>query len=1425
MGAINDDNVWLCGPTQTQINSLLGYLPKGQGKAKEELLSIALGSERYAEFKNSFSRKDDGTWKTDGKFGSIVPGLEGNKTVKLKDDVTVNKITDAPKLIVIDEATHFNTAELQVISKFAKLNNIQILLLGDDHQNGSVQEGLMMNLDREVCLSWRTSKLFISLRDNNVQKSNNLLATINMIDQLDNAFNVGNEEEVASQLLNKVIPNFSFNYYNKETFRGEIITKELPSDLIDKLSGDIGFIGSSNSDSYKKLQEAGKNPILIDPLSVQGQEFDYVVVDKDWDLKQGNAPSLYFFLRDLYTMISRSRNGTVLIERGDLSKFHSLENELTGTTSMKSAIKLFRDQRIPVIQNIAESLIEEKVEKQPEKSEEPDTSSYGGSIEGTHVTQEDLEPESEPMKNNSHLNDEETTQSNSEDEKTIETINTPIRCYSNVSYSGIPLNDVWTNNADIRRDLGIFVRKGDIIRDGADKRQLVRKLLQLKCIFNYGVSNWNLLPKDIKERFTAESFTDAEYYISVEDATENNTLIGLTDLDPDKRTINGKVVTLVASIKDRDGQVWDLTLGGLANPQTWKANEAEITRRIQKRIDENDPDSETLQAYLDNLHKNIIAYENRIAEITKSNQRFRINTPQFSGLTTLINSDTELRLQSIDPESDAKPFDAACQYALKSQVYVLTGDIPGVNPDLKGKPVMYVSSNLLLDPSQLKTLYEQQKNDPTMVPQVRMIVLDNMGVSFDSLYRKKYQDIYTVAQGDAKYYFPMESEPTGLRMYKAIWNFRSNLQNFLKAYNTFKEDSKLSQEDIIKLCELDNKEYNRIRQEKLDEENKIRSERGEKPLKLEQIYLSEGEYREKVNKTLTSSLKLIWDFNDSLKDYRQFRLGYSSKNGTYLRKLTNLSEDGPYQDRDINNIIGIYINPDLAEQYSQILDNLFNNILEKIVPSDGRDPLTYITKELEKGWFRKVVNDRKISINIVDYSEDIKGTIKTGTLNFEKDQALSAILPIMVETAKFLDFKALGSTAFLEYLQESGDKRYSIKFGDEELNWYGIDQILEKDRPIMDHDKSYDYSQFVPGINPYGVDPDTGESVGIIDERMSNLFSLMFHGLTSTRKYNDFTKDDIRATDADFKYGFFTDPVLAPKQGVDNTSALTVTNYRLFGAKVYPGLPMIGVSLEPYSGPQPTVPTAPSTEPEVTPAPVAAVTPKPITNILNQLMDELSIERLKSYNISFTEEQLEDIETIEDLQQLVNSKIITRFKKFWSTQGIDINEIKSLPYETVITDAGKLSIVSLGAELRSLGGGVDGVQQAYWDQGHLVIKLEDGKAFTIDSSPNGAIITPVETNDTANVANATMDDLGTQIKQIIEDYTQPNNEDGLDPDTASQLVGFVDRVIKKGRSSEDVSIETKNRIINQIQEALQNTDLEGDINNALTKLKDVCKLN
>lgn len=1389
-------NTWLCGPVQSQVDTLVNNLPKGIGKTKEELMSNILGSEKWAEFKSSFKQDEKGNWKTKGKFGSVSTGLHGNVTFKLNSKVKVNKVDNPPKLIIIDEATHFSTAELQLVSRFAQENNSQVLLLGDDHQNGALYNGLMMNLDREVALSWRTPKLFISLRDNNTQKSNNLLSLVGMIDKLDNAFNTGNEDAIAKQLLEQIIPNFGFNYYNKEAFYGELLTKEVPQDIMDKIptNNTIGFIGTSESPAYKYLVDKGKEVTLIDPISVQGQEFDYVIVDKDWNL-QDSAPSLYFFLRDLYTMISRSRKGTILVQNGDLSKFHSIENDLTGTTSMKNAISQFRETRLPIVQNIMDSLTEYTPTKDEDSTDEGTTDS--GAIEGTNSTTEQLEGEQDSSKDNGELNNEEVEQSSTEEQDKLILSNTPVRCYSNVSYSGIPKREgSWVNTDNSNRDLGIFISNSDIIKEGKDKREVVRKLLQLKCVFNYGTEqNYDLLPKEIRDRFSKDSIDNAQYYISVEDPTDSNKLVGLTDLDDDKRTINGKVITLVARLTDKNGKEWEVTLGGLANPQTWKNDEDNIRKRIQKRIDNKAPNSEELQKYLDNLHNYIISYENQIAEISKKNQLFRINKPEFSGMTTLVKSPTELRLQSIDPESNASPFNAACQYALKSDVYVMTGDIPGVNPDVKGKPVMFVSSNMLLDPSKLRDIYIQQKNDPSLVPQVRMIVLDNMGVAFDSLYRKKYQDIYTTSTGETKYYFPFDAEPTGLRMYRSMWNFRSNLKQFLNAYKEFKEKSGLSQEDIIKLCKLDNDTFNAIRGD--------------------DRYLAEAYYRSEVDENTKKLLKPIWDFNDSLKDCREFRLGYSSNNGLYLRTLTNLTEDGPYAGKDLNSIIGVYINPDLAQQYEQVLDNIFNNILEKVIPSNGRNPLTYITKELEKGWFKQAVKDRKITIPIVDYSEDIKGTKKSGEIVFDKDHALSAIPSLIVEAAKFLNFKSINQPEFEEYLQQESQKdnpstRYNIKFGDEVLNWWGIDKVFESDRPVTARDGLFDYS--IPGINPYEVDSH-GAKFGIIDDRLNNLFGIMFHGLTSTRKDNDFTKGEIRASDADFKYGFFTDPLLVPKQGqLEENTVLTSTNRRLFGTKVYPGLPLISLSLNPYKE------SVTTTNPTV-----VTTNTQPKQTVLNTLLTEQSLGNLTQNKIGFTKGQLEDVQTVEDLKDLVDSKINTNFKKFWGSQSSNITEILNTPSSTQITD-NKVQVNTIQQEINNVAGKNITVSAVHWEQGRLTVTAQTGESFVIDYSPNGALVSPISTKEQFDINETSMEDLGTQIKQIIDNYTQPNNEDGLDEDTAANLMRTIDKAIKKGQQADDVNEKTKIRVINEIQEALKNTDLDQDINKALTQLKQTCKI-
>jgi hypothetical protein len=79
----------------------------------------------------------------------------------------------------------------------------------------------------------------------------------------------------------------------------------------------------------------------------------------------------------------------------------------------------------------------------------------------------------------------------------------------------------------------------------------------------------------------------------------------------------------------------------------------------------------------------------------------------------------------------------------------------------------------------------------------------------------------------------------------------------------------------------------------------------------------------------------------------------------------------------------------------------------------------------------------------------------------------------------------------------------------------------------------------------------------------------MFHGMISTSRENDFNKDDIRATDAKFKYGFFTDPILVCKEdGSENVSAPVASNRKLFSTNVVPGFPILGISLDPYVEPE-----------------------------------------------------------------------------------------------------------------------------------------------------------------------------------------------------------------------------------------------------------------
>jgi len=65
-----------------------------------------------------------------------------------------------------------------------------------------------------------------------------------------------------------------------------------------------------------------------------------------------------------------------------------------------------------------------------------------------------------------------------------------------------------------------------------------------------------------------------------------------------------------------------------------------------------------------------------------------------------------------------------------------------VNPN-SGKPFILVSADRSLSSNDLIDVYEEQLRDPSLPITVRQIMLDSMGVSFESLFDHRYKDLFT----------------------------------------------------------------------------------------------------------------------------------------------------------------------------------------------------------------------------------------------------------------------------------------------------------------------------------------------------------------------------------------------------------------------------------------------------------------------------------------------------------------------------------------------------------------------------------------------------------------------------------------------------------------------------------------------------------
>lgn len=1136
------NNIWYSGPSNSQIENLLKINSNAKGINKEDLFNEILETGEY----NKVIQEIKPETKDKGERVNYNVTTAGDY-ITLKN-VKYKKLETPPEKLIIDEITLFSSAEIQMLGEWARLNNVKLVFLGDENQNGNQEAGY--NIDPNYLFAFRTPRLSISLRQANYWKYLNQKPLEKMLDDLRTADNK-KAKTLYQQYITGDFKGYQLHYYLENgTFTGDMLSNTLTNEQIQLLNGSIGYIGEETDEIYQKLKNSGKNiSKALSPKDVQGQEFDYIIVNKDWkfnspERKGSNEFKLFQYMQDLYTMITRSRKGSIIIDNSLSENIagNKQENYTTDAITLNpQSISEFTKAKLDELNSMDLTPRNLTQEEKEETSQEP--------LEKDKPIEVPQAPIEIGQQFNSTEQEDEIKESETTNEEPIS--ESPYTCYSNISFTGLVTqeregNKVWIKSG-LLRDLDILLdddtqkffhesqRKSELVTS-QDQKEYSTYLMQLKSFLHFG-GNFNQLPNIIRNIFNEDDFKKIEYYVVSEDqdAAKHSILRIQQGLTDDKSSFisdsKGKpqVISIQARIKSsRTGKTYTLTIGAVETLEGSK-NSQKILKDQLSRQHKDWNESQILSE----VNKIINSYDINIKNIAEQKER-RIKNPYFTK-TTGLRSVNSGKYRLVDLDGNSVYDDATLGY-VSSPVYTIVDQESlqqlGVKPSLLGKPIMYVSSNTNLNPNDLASIYASQKaNLDSSTPEVRMLVLDSEGVSFESLlregYSKKYYEVSTSPKKTFK--LPFVSLPMAVRMYLGLWNFRANLINFNSYLNEFLKEH--TSQEIDDITQLDSTLYNQARGNSYINEEDYRN------------WVQQNQSQETYNK-----LKVLWDFNDSLKSngVREFRLGYSSKAGAYIRRIDT-------------NVNGIYINRELAQNYENTLNTLFTNIIDKIIPPISQNDFkTFIDKkatkelweQLEKGWVENIKNG--VSLDIITS----EGTIKH---NFGASDSIR-MLPMIIKqlNLRYLERGYIGTQEFDEKI--ANGKR-AIKLGEDSLNYVQIFNTLGN-QINTDEDWIHQDSDYIPGTEPYFTQ--NGQKYGIIDKRLINLFNLAFHGVPATREFNNLdVKGQLKASDALFPEGFFVDTFISDQHdGKINKEVLT--NRMFYSTDKVPTGPIVRFSFDEF---------------------------------------------------------------------------------------------------------------------------------------------------------------------------------------------------------------------------------------------------------------------
>ena len=974
LSSVNNPNeeVIVAGPTTIQATKLQRSLGRTTSYTFNDLLETILGKDQLTAIRTKFDEVKNG--KEINRFKCeyfTVENINGVAVVKLKKDALKFKtLPKTPKKLFLDEATHLSALEIQILDAYAESIGAVNYLAGDPNQRGAFSaKASTGNLQEDQVFASRAPKLSISLRDNNLQKYINQENVRALLDTVNDSVLDLSEEELQQfwpRALN-TLSKFNFRVYNHDELNGDLITSDLSPELLNKLKGNItevikgesksrektiGFIGESNSPYLQKLRDAGLNPTVLSMDQMQGEEFDFVVVDRDWKSPKGIW--IQEFLRDLYTTMTRARTASIFIDNGlsgIIGKNVKSDNK-SKAPSILEGVKELREKKLSILNQFKLDLEEIKTEQ---VKTEPETKNSTGNPDEDFINPDDKNIDSDvtlalqQMSTQDEKQVEETQPNNfsKDGEQVVETytditilgVEKTEKQKRTIKYNGKDIEvevPVWIaqrpQNGPLRNLQALYTTNDKPMREFisySDKQDAQKSLFDLKSCIVYQHS-YDSLPQVVKQKIRKQDWEQGKLEIEIRTPNSTDTTHLNAKYDEAGFEYNGKryIANIVFTVRLKDGSEAKFDISGLPSLDNFSNNLRTIKDNLRTRIAKaTGVEKDQLQEKLDNTDATFAHYESLLKGWVEQFESGNFTPITLDTSTITFNKTTWFqdlqksereagiqlggKLNPITGERSRDNLQLRHPELVFSSIYTYAKDpraFETMDYTLKGKAIVLVSSDTTLRQDQLLEVYMQQKADPdNNTARVRMLVLDNYGMTISQFIDKDFIKSFQHGNEERK---PFRQNYTGIRMFTALWNWRASLRKFNDVLDKWMVDNGYNLSQVEVLTKVDQLRYDASQSKTAAEKESLELEA---TTLLQNSGLSE------------TDIKTLNDFNTKgLSDVPIFRLGYSKNgNGFYVRGNVDISESSVYNKDKVNLLA---ITPNKAKQFEFLIDRVLSAI-------------------------------------------------------------------------------------------------------------------------------------------------------------------------------------------------------------------------------------------------------------------------------------------------------------------------------------------------------------------------------------------------------------------------------------------------------------------------------------------------------------------